>query len=52
MSKLWEDSFSMKDETKEKILDVLSAIFISGDTYMVVAWAMFILGFIFGAIIF
>lgn len=42
----------MKKEFKQKILDMLSAVFISGETYMVVAWAMFILGLILGALIF
>jgi len=42
----------MKEETKEKIIKVLEAIFVSGDTIMIVAWVFFILGFVLGAIIF
>jgi hypothetical protein len=42
----------MKDEVKEKSVKILEAIFVSGKTIMFVAWAMFLLGFLLGAILF
>jgi hypothetical protein len=39
-------------EQIEKIIRILEIVFISGETYMVVAWTLFILGIILGAIIF
>jgi len=42
----------MKKEHKEKMVRILEAVFISGETIMIVAWSLFLVGFILGAIIF
>jgi len=42
----------MKQATKDNILVILEKVFISGETYMFVAWLMFLLGLIIGRIIF
>lgn len=41
----------MKAETKRKLKEYATIIFLSGDTKMLVAWLMFVAGFIIGAII-
>jgi len=42
----------MKDETKKRIIEWLEVIFISGDTYMIVAWVLFLIGLILGGLLF
>ena len=42
----------MKAETKRKIKEIATIVFISGDTNMWLAWIMFIVGLIIGGIVF
>lgn len=42
----------MNEEIKDKLLGLLESFFVSGETYMIVLWAVAIISFIMGAIIF
>ena len=47
-----ESLFKMKAETKKKIKEIVTIVFLVGETKMWLAWVLFIVGLIIGAVIF
>ena len=47
-----ESLFKIKAETKKKIKEIATIVFISGETKMWLAWVMFIVGVTIGAFMF